>query len=87
MLALSFASYAMLVDFHLATPKLATDTHVLELWSILAVVAFMALEVAYPKSVLLSLGRGYSMILSGAWWHIIGNILFGGECMDSKIRL
>jgi len=77
-MTLSFVNYAILVDFHLANPKLAQDTHILVLWSALASAAFMGVQILYPNSILLSLGRGFTMILQGAWWHIIGHILFDG---------
>lgn len=80
-MTLSFINYAILVDFHLANPKLAQDTHILVLWSALASAAFMGVQILFPNSILLSLGRGFTMILQGAWWHIIGHILFDGMCI------
>ena len=84
MLALSFGLEGTLVLFHLGTPELSTMAHLFMVFIVYATGVSLIGEIWFPHNILLSLLRGITILFQGVWWHVVGNILYGGM-MNSKI--
>ncbi|XP_012944086.1 transmembrane protein 45B [Aplysia californica] len=85
-LALAFTVEGLLFANHLhGRPILDVHLHVLLVYVIVVTVAVLVLECRFRESPLLTLCRGYLVMLQGSWFWAVGIILYGhgGEHLNT----
>lgn len=78
-LAMAFTVEGTLMAFHIKGTDLDKRIHFLLALIVLFNVFTVLLELAYPQSVLVSIGRCFGVILQGSWFCQAGRILYLGN--------